>query len=102
MAGDARDGPYETYYSDEERRALKVAAERSGLDAEIGAARVALIRMLASPAADERPELLLRAVESIVRAIRVKHQIGDGAAENVLEVEDRVLHEKGLGERGRV
>lgn len=95
---ETREGPYDRYYSTEERQSLCSAEPDRGVDAEIGAARVALIRLLSSGIADEKPELLLRAVESIVRAVKVKHQIDGGAAENLLEAADRILAELGLGE----
>ncbi len=91
-------GPYDRYFTAEEKKALTDAA--TGVDAEIGAARVALMRLLSSGLAEERPELVLRAVESIVRAIRVRHQISGGAAESLLDAADRVLAELGLGDEG--
>lgn len=99
MPHDTDEGPYDSYYSPDERRSLQAAAAQRGVDAEIGAARVALIRLLAGGKAEEKPELLLRAVDGIVRAIRVKHQITGGAAENLLEAADRILLELGLGEK---
>ena len=98
MSEGADEGPYDGYYSPQELRSLRAAAQQSGVDAEIGAARVALIRLLASDAAEERPELVVRAVEAIVRAIRVRHQITGGAASNLVEGFDRLLAEMGYGE----
>ena len=98
MRQEADEGPYDSYYSPEERRSLRQAAHERGVDLEIGAARVALIRLLSSGLAEERPELLLRAVESVVRAVRVKHQLGGGAGKELLESADDVLLELGLGE----
>lgn len=100
MQRGAGSGPYDSYYTDEELRSLRLAAGEQGVDPEIGAARIALLRLLASGAAEEKPELLLRAVEAVVRAVRVKHQIGGGAAENLLEAADRILAELGYGEGG--
>ncbi|MDQ3856531.1 MAG: hypothetical protein M3281_09090 [Chloroflexota bacterium] len=94
------EGPYDSYYSPAELRALRLAAKRAGVDAEIGAARVALLRILGSPLVEEKPELLLRAVESVVRAIRAKHQITGGAAENLIEAADKVLKEMGYDGEG--
>ncbi len=88
--------PYDDYYTPSELRSLRRAA--GGVDAEIGAARVALIRLLSGPLAEEKPELVLRTVEAIVRSVRVKHQISRGAAENLLEAADTILAELGLGE----
>lgn len=97
MVTGSDEGPYDVYSSTEERESLSRAEAVHGVDAEIGAARVALIRLLSSGIADEKPELLLRAVESIVRAMRVKHQIGGGSAESLLDAADRILSELGYG-----
>lgn len=91
------EGPYDGYYSPEEKRSLQIAARSQGIDAEIDAARVALIRLLATDGASQRPEILLRSIETIVRAMRVRHQISGGAAQTFLEATDRMLTELGLG-----
>ena len=98
MRPEADEGPYDSYYSEMEKGLLQRAAQRQGIDAEIGAARVALMRLLNTGLAEEKPELVLKAVEGIVRAIRVRHQISRGSAENLLEAADKILGEFGLGE----
>ena len=98
MGARADEGPYDGYYSEREKGLLRRAATRQGIDAEIGAARVALMRLLGSGLAEEKPELVLKAVEGIVRAMRVRHQISGGPAENLLEAADKILGEFGLGD----
>ena len=98
MGAEVDKGPYGDYYTPAERRQLRRAAGVSGVDAEIDAARVALMRMLGSAEAEAKPELLLKAVDAVVRSIRVRHQISGGAAENLVEAFDKILGEMGYGE----
>ena len=93
-------GAYDGFYSPEELVALRRADATLGVDAEIEAARVIVMRLLESGQAAERPELLLRAVESVVRATRVQHQIGKGGARTLLDAADRILAELGMGGEG--
>lgn len=92
MGEGAGEGPYGGFYSAEERARLREAGR--GLDAEIGAARVALMRALAADEAQGKPEVVLRAVDAVVRAVRARHQMrGDEDAPET----DAVLAEMGLG-----
>ncbi|MDP9379481.1 MAG: hypothetical protein M3Q29_04895 [Chloroflexota bacterium] len=89
---------YGEHYSPAELQALqRAAAERDSVDAEIDAARVALMRLLASSQAEERPELVIQAVEAVVRSMRVRRQISGGSSRNIIEAADAILGELGLG-----
>lgn len=93
-------GPYDGHYSPAELRALRRAASCQGVDAEIDAARVALMRLLAGGQAEEHPELVVRAVEAVVRSMRIRHQMSGGASRNIIEAADTILAELGLGGEG--
>ncbi|MDP9349999.1 MAG: hypothetical protein M3P51_00415 [Chloroflexota bacterium] len=90
-------GLYEDFYSPEELGQLRRSAESGGVDAEIELARVALMRLLSSGQAEQNPELLLRAVDQVVRSIRVRHQVQGAAPRSLLQAADTILAELGLG-----
>lgn len=90
-------GLYEEFYSPEEVRQLRRGGEAQGVDAEIELARVALMRLLSSGQAEQSPELLLRAVDQVVRSIRVRHQVQGGAPSSLMQAADTILSQLGLG-----
>ncbi len=90
-------GPYEEYYSPSEIRRLRRTGGARGVEAEVDAARMIVMRLMDSGQAEERPEVLIRALEAVIRAMRVQHQIGGGAASSFVEAADRMLAEMGLG-----
>ena len=93
----AEAGPYEEYFSPSELRRLRRTGGMRGVEAEVDAARMVVMRLMESGQAEERPEVLIRALEAVIHAMRVQHQIGGGATNSFVEAADRMLAEIGLG-----
>lgn len=88
-----QDAFYTTALAAAERYDLAAAASVSGIDGEIAVLRLVIRRELqANPEDGAR---LLRAVEALTRAVRVKYQLSEKRRENLAEAMAAVLEELG-------
>ena len=74
-----------------ERRALLRALQQHGCDGEVALLRLTIRRLIGKEEADV--EGLARAVNALVRALRVQQQIGDTLAEELAAALAEVLEE---------
>ncbi len=92
---------YERFYTLNELQALLESAGLDSLEAEVGAARVAIMRVLEQ---EEDPVKLAttvsKVVHEIVSAAKVNHLLSGDAAQGLLEATNKILEDMGLGDRG--
>jgi hypothetical protein len=83
----APDGFYSGQLTDEDRRALALAANLDGVDAEIGVLRVLIRRVLT--AGDV--EAARRGIDTLCRTLKIRHALDDQGSGRLADTLGRVL-----------